>query len=185
MQNNPQNIYVYCVACDAGSEDSLKSDLEQRFPQAIVLFPLYDRKELKNGVWTVRSRPLMPGYVFIYSSIAIEAQAFYSCHRVKRLLGYAEEGYIEHTLAGKDLDFAQWVLFHNGHIGISRAMLVGDKTQIIDGPLKTYEGEILKIDRRRHSALMAVNMGEVRKNVWLSFHWMTLQNGVLVDWIRQ
>ncbi|MEA5060478.1 MAG: transcription termination/antitermination NusG family protein [Candidatus Pelethousia sp.] len=181
MQGYP---FVYCVSCDAGSENVLKSDLERQLQNTCVLFPLIDREELKNGVWTIKTRPLLPGYVFIYSREPIEPHAFYHCQRVNRLLGYAESEHSEYILSGGDLDFAQWVLCYEGHISVSRAMLVGDKTQVIDGPLKAYEGEILKIDRRHRSALVAVKVGEMTKNVWLSFHWMTLQEGVLVDWKR-
>lgn len=181
MQSYP---YVYCASCDAGSENALKSDLTRQFPGTLSLYPAFDREELKNGTWTVKTRPLLPGYVFLYAQAPIEPHALYRCLRVNRLLGYAGQAHGEYALAGEDLDFARWILSHEGHIGISRAMLVGDKTQIIDGPLKRYEGEILKIDRRRHSALVAVRVGDMTKNVWLSFHWMTLKDGVMVDWER-
>lgn len=176
--------FVYCVSCDAGSEGALRNDLLRQFANTVVLFPVVEREELKGGVWTKKNHPLIPGYVFIYSELPIGPHAFYRCERVTRLLGYEERTHCEHALSGEDLDFAKWVLSHDGSIGISRAMLVGDKTQIIDGPLKRYEGEILKIDRRRHSALVAVSVGEMTRNVWLSFHWMTLKEGELVDWER-
>ena len=176
--------FVYCVSCDAGSEGVLRNDLLRQLPNTGVLFPVVDREELKSGIWAVKTRPLIPGYVFIYSEEPIEPHAFYRCERVTHLLGYLEQTHREHALSGSDLDFARWVLSHDGHIGVSRAMLVGDKTTIIDGPLKRYEGEILKIDRRRRSALVAVSVGEMTKNIWLSFHWITLKDGVLMDWAR-
>lgn len=176
--------YVYCASCDAGSENVLRNDLLRQLPNSAVLYPVFDREELKSGVWTVKTHPLIPGYVFIYSETPIEPHVFYRCERVTHLLGYAEQTHIEYALLGEDLDFARWILLHEGHIGVSRAMLVGDKTKIIDGPLKQYEGEILKIDRRRRSALIAVSVGEMIRNVWLSFHWMTLKDGILVDWER-
>lgn len=178
------DAYVYCVACNAGSEATLTSDLKRKLSKVGVLYPTFDREELKNGVWATKTRPLIPGYVFVYSDSPIAPYEFYRCERVTRLLGYSEQAHSEYALTGEDLDFARWILTHQGHIGVSRAMLVGDKTQIIDGPLKRYEGEILKIDRRRRSALVAVSVGEMTKNVWLSFHWMTLKDGMLVDWER-
>ncbi|MEA4969586.1 MAG: hypothetical protein VB051_03540 [Candidatus Pelethousia sp.] len=181
MQSYP---YVYCASCDAGSENALKSDLKRRFLDALAISPVLAREELKNGVWGVKIRPLLPGYVFVYSQEPIASSAFYRCQRVNRLLGYAGPMHSEYALSGGDLDFAQWVLSHEGHISVSRAMLVGDRMQVIDGPLKRYEGEILKIDRRRRRALICVSVGEMTKNVWLSFHWMTLKEGILVDWER-
>ena len=182
MQSYP---YVYCTACDAGSESALKRDLLRQFPGALALSPVFEREELKNGKWAAKTRPLLPGYVIIYSQTPIAPHEFYRCLRVNRLLGYPEQAHSEYALTGEDLSFAQWVLSYEGRIGVSRAMIVGDKTEIIDGPLKRYEGEILKIDRRRRSALVAVNVGEMTKNVWLSFHWMTLKDGVLMDWERE
>ncbi|MEN6470746.1 MAG: hypothetical protein ABFC62_04685 [Clostridiaceae bacterium] len=181
MQSYP---YVYCTSCDAGSESALRGDLTRQFPGALALYPVFDREELKNGKWVVKTRPLLPGYVFLYSQTPIAPHEFYRSLRVNRLLGYAGQAHSEYALTGEDLDFAQWILSHEGRIGVSRAMLVGDKTVIIDGPLKRYEGEILKIDRRRRSALVAVSVGEMTKSVWLSFHWMALKDGVLVDWER-
>lgn len=177
--------YVYCVSCDAGSESMLRDDLLRQLPDTVVLYPVFDREELKGGVWTVKTRPLIAGYVFVYSETPIEPFEFYRCERVNRVLGYLEKGHNEYALTGQDLEFARWIFSHEGHIGVSKAMLVGDQTKIIDGPLKRYEGEILKIDRRRRSALVAVSVGESIKNIWLSFHWMTLKNGVLEDWDRQ
>lgn len=181
MQNHP---YTYCASCNAGSENALKNDLVRQLPGAFILHPVFDREELKDGRWIVKTRPLLPGYVFVYARQPIEPHEFYRCLRINRLLGYTEQAHSVYALAGEDLAFAEWILLYEGHIGVSRAMLVGDKTQIIDGPLKRYEGEILKIDRRRHRALVAINVGEMAKNIWLGFHWMTLKDGTIFDWER-
>ncbi|MDO4540019.1 MAG: transcription termination/antitermination NusG family protein [Syntrophomonadaceae bacterium] len=174
--------HAYCVSCNTGSEAVLKNSLLRLMPQATVLYPVFDREERKNGQWQVKTYPLLPGYLFIYMDTPIDTALLYSEKRVVRLLGYREDKGTMHSLIGKDLEFAEWLYDHRGHIKLSRAMLVGDKTKIIDGPLLNYEGEIIKINRQRRSALVRMQVGDLIKDVWLYFHWMTLKDGELVDW---
>ncbi len=56
-------------------------------------------------------------------------------------------------LRGHDLEFIQWLKRQNGMIGISKAIQIGTKIKIIDGPLKKYEGNIIKINKRQNVLL--------------------------------
>ncbi|OQB25791.1 MAG: hypothetical protein BWY11_00168 [Firmicutes bacterium ADurb.Bin182] len=179
--------FTYCIACNAGSEAVLKRELSGRLPEATILYPVFDREEHKDGKWTVKTHPLIPGYLFLYSDTVLAPDLICRSKRVNKVLGYSDTGDAQqhdksYSLLGEDLDFANWVYKHDGHIKLSRAMLVGDKTTIIDGPLLDYEGEIIKINRQRRSALVRIAIGETRKDVWLSFKWMELKDGELTEW---
>lgn len=172
--------YAYCVSCNAGSEAQLCKDICRELPDAAALYPLFDRKELRRGEWSLRPRPLVPGYVFVYTQERVDAAALYRCERANRVLSYGRcNGEAEHALQGADLAFAQWVYENNGHLGVSQAVMVGDEAKIIAGPLASYQGEILKINRKKHCALVSISVGDTAKEIWLALEWMAPKAGVL------
>jgi transcriptional antiterminator NusG len=76
------------------------------------------------------------------------------------------------TLQGDDLSFAQWVYQYKGKIGVSKAMMVGDRIKVFEGPLKDYEGVIKKVNKQRRSTMVEVSVGSSSKNIWLAFEWI-------------
>lgn len=176
----PEGQYVYCLSCNNGSEASLKNELVKRLPAAKVLYVTIDREEWTEGKWVIKTRPLLCGYVFVYTTFPVVPYVFNCCKKVNRLLSYREDTYATYALRGSDLEFADWVLKNDGHIGISRATTVGEKTNIVTGPLAFYEGEILKIDRHRHSALVAVSVGKQIRKVWLGLQWINESNASMI-----
>ncbi len=169
--------YVLCVACTAGTEAAFAASMRWQ-TDICALFPVFEREEHKNGAWAVKAYPLLPGYVFLYADRPIDVRRMQGRKHVKRVLQYGDG---ETNLRGEDRNFAEWVYRYNGRIALSRAWLVGDQTQIIDGPLKEYEGVIKKINRQRRSALVEIHIGQQARDVWLSFQWMTMRDGSLVE----
>jgi|GEM_PF-6904081 len=181
--------FIYCVSCNTGKEEKTKYELKQALPEATVMCPSFDRKERKRGTWSVKTYILIPGYLFIYSEEILASDTFYSMKGINRLVGYVQQddqGSILETKAFTEADFsfARWLYDQQGHIRLSQAMLVGDKTKIISGPLLDYEGEIIRINRQRQSALVSITICGTEKKVWLSFHWMMLKDGKLIEWER-
>lgn len=169
MQNG-EYVYAYCVSCDAGAEAQLCRDIQSRLPYAVALFPRLDRKELHQGEWIVCVRSLLPGYVFVYTPSPVAVSTFYRCERLNRVLCY-EQGNTEDIgiLKGADYDFAAWVYENDGHIGISEAIQVGDKVEVVSGPLVAYQGNIVRINRKKHCALVKFYFGDVVREIWLAF----------------
>jgi transcription antitermination factor NusG len=168
--------YMYCVSCMANSDAFVAREIEKALP-ARALSLTYDREEHHGDKWVIRTCPLLWGYVFVYAEEALDIGSIYAIEHVARVLKY-DDG--EHDLRGDDRRFASWALLHDGHIALSKAILVGDKTRIIDGPLKNYEGKICKINRQKGRALVDVSVEGSIKQLWLYFEWMTLKDGQLI-----
>lgn len=172
--------YIYCVSCMANSDASVATDAERSLRVHAVSLT-YDREEHRNGQWVIKSYPLLWGYVFLYADRPIEIPRIYEIDHVNRVLQYGDG---ESNLIGADRHFAEWALACEGHIGLSKALLVGNRTRIIDGPLKEYEGVIRSFNRQKGKALVDIEIGDTVKPVWLYFEWMTEQNGQMVK-LRQ
>lgn len=137
----------------------------------------FDREEHKDGKWIKKTYPLFWGYVFVYTNEPLVIRDILNIEHVNRILQYGDG---ESNLQGDDRKFAEWVLKFDGHIGLSKALLVGDRTCIIEGPLKEYEGTIKKVNRQKGKALVDVRIGETIKPIWLYFEWMVQKQGKLV-----
>ena len=168
--------YIYCVSCMANSETAVARSIAERL-HIRAIYLSYDREERKNGEWRVVTHPMYWGYVFLYADGPLELLRLYQIEHVNLVLQYSDG---ESNLHGEDRTFAEWVLQCDGHIGLSQALLIGDRTRIIDGPLKNYEGVIKSIDRHKRLAWVNVAVGNDVKPIRMYFEWLTVQDGNMV-----
>ncbi len=121
--------------------------------------------EKRNGKWERTKRPLIDGYVFIY----IEDDKSIDCFRfligVYKVLEY-ETG--ERTLRGADYDYALWIYRHDGRIEPSKALTEGSQVKIIDGPLMSVVGKIIRIDKHKRRAWVEFEFNDTTQKVSLS-----------------
>lgn len=155
-----------CVFCRTGAETIIAQWLRD---QGVCLHatPAYRMEyRSKSGVKTQVKAILLPGYVFFIAEEEMES------FRVRMLPGalrvLSDDARIWH-LHGDDEAFARWVFEHDGLIGMSKALETGDRVRIISGPMKDYEGSIIKIDRRAKSGIIAIPFDNRTLNLRLSF----------------
>lgn len=157
-----------CLFCQNGAETRIAEAIRREFPTLTVLFPQYERCERKKGQTVKRTLPLLGGYLFLYGDEP-DLVRLYRISGVYRLLQY-EDG--ESRLRGVDMDFAQWLYDNNGRIGLSLALRKGSRVEIVDGPLKHYEGRILELKSHKQQAKVAIEIGDYTRDIWLSFCWI-------------
>ncbi|MDO4564043.1 MAG: hypothetical protein Q4C04_00320 [Clostridia bacterium] len=164
-----ENKIVVCVFCESGRESNTVRAIEREFPEAVAMFPTFERDERKNGTWIRRRLPLLSGYVFVYSEKVLDLVRLGRLIGVYKPLRY-QDG--EYALRGADLEFARWLWQNEGNIGISQAIKKGGRIEVISGPLAEYKGVIKDVNNHRRSALVTIEVGEMKRDVWLSFEWL-------------
>jgi transcription antitermination factor NusG len=75
-------------------------------------------------------------------------------------------------LRGNDLDFIKWLNGHNGVIEISKAVEIGTKIKILEGPLKELEGNIVKINKRQKCVCVKIEGEGIKNTIWLSYEFV-------------
>jgi transcriptional antiterminator NusG len=125
-----------------------------------------ERTVYRNGKPKKESRPLIPGYVFFESGRVPDWEAIVWFPAVYKPLSYADDSF---ALRGRDLEFVRSLMKNNGVYKISRAVADGSKIRIVDGPLKDYEGSIVKVNRRKGWALVKIAGEGIINNIWLGF----------------
>jgi transcriptional antiterminator NusG len=154
----------FCVFCETGKEsivETLLKDLGYN-----IISSLTERNILKNGKTIKEYRPIIPGYVFFGNKGEPDWIKIKKIGYILYPLKYSDN---IKQLHGQDLKFIEWLIRHNGSIGISKAIQVGTKIKIIEGPLKEYEGNIIKINKRQKCVAVEINTESIINTVWLSY----------------
>ena len=72
-------------------------------------------------------------------------------------------------MAGRDLEFADWVWRNDGNIGAMRALQIGDWIEITDSVFKQLHGTIERMDRRKRTFLVSLGDEGVIRKIWLTY----------------
>lgn len=156
-----------CIFCKTGSEISLVNTLRQVDPSVEVM--VVTQKKLKSEKGKVREveQIMFPGYIFFKTEQ--EKSPYFRYPHVLRVLRGSQEDW---ALRGSDEQFARWVFKYDGVIGESKAYKVGDEVRIHSGPLKDWEGHIIKVDRKRRTGQVEVQLDDRVWRIWLTFDWL-------------
>jgi transcription antitermination factor NusG len=112
---------------------------------------------------------MLPGYVFIFADGCKNIKRISLNSNVLRLLRDTDGVY---ELYGENLEYARWVLQYDGLIKCSKAIRLGSRIKVTDGPLKDYEGHIKEVSKKnRNGRVELVFMGRTL-SVWLPFEWV-------------
>jgi transcriptional antiterminator NusG len=155
---------VFCVFCETGREAKVQEALCKlgfRIIPAVAKRAVFKRKKE-----TMELRPLVPGYVFFQYDCEPEWKQVCRLKYVYYTLKYSDNS---KALRGKDLEFVRWIMRRGSALEISKAVRVGTKVKIIDGPLKEWEGNIIKLNSRAKCAEVKIDTEGIIHTVWLSF----------------
>ncbi len=150
----------FCAQVLTGKEIETKTSIERlltnKEEETVVWFPTKENREKRKGLETTVSKPLFPGYLFIFWDgdkeidfplIDIRRQT-----NVFRFLRY-DNG--SHALQGKDLEFAKWIHMHRGNIKRSKVVFKeGQRVHICEGPLTGFDGKVIKVDKHHKKIVL-------------------------------
>ncbi len=164
-------MQYYFIACQHGKEEKTKEHLTQFFRREVgeevvsIVIPLRRMIDRRRGKKFNSDHLLLPGYLLLSSAEDLSPYI----HGIRGLcdcygfLRYADRSI---NLKGDDRNFATWILQHHGVIGPSKAVYTkGEDIRIIDGPMKDFIGEIVKVDKRRSRIVVEITVGQEVKRV--------------------
>ncbi len=158
--------YVRCLFCLTGYEDEIVRLINAE-QLGMALFPTKVKRFKSKGQWEEISKPLFPGYVFVYSQEPYPASTFYRFKQVIKPLRYSDD--MEGYLKGNDRGFAQWIWEQQGRLEALKAIRVGDRVEIVDGVFRKLNGKVLALDKRKQVAKIELDVVGGIKQVWMSF----------------
>ena len=164
FSQNEMDISYGCLFCKTGSEKELTKTLQSiEGIQAIAPERQYRRRI--NGTMKILTEILFPGYVFFRVLSGFDALKLLRYADVLKLLTTEKKWQLQNA----DAEFAQWLFQQGNVLTFSQAYFEGDRIRIIDGPLKNYEGMIMKVNRRFQNAQIVLSFRELQIKVWLGY----------------
>jgi transcriptional antiterminator NusG len=159
-----ENVNYYCLYCKSGSEDFIEKIL-QEYGHKIVN-AMTERKK-KNA--EIERRRLLSGYVLFYCKNEPEWFKIEQIKSVYRVLYYDDN---TRALKEKDKVFIKWIHENGGIIKASKVRMEGTKVKVIEGPLKNYEGSIVKVNKRQNVVKIQVNSDGIIRETWVSVEYV-------------
>lgn len=132
------------------------------------IYPQKKEPFCRQGEWRDVVKPLLPGYVFVYSEKPYPMQRLLNIDGVLRCLTYGpedKEGY----LTGKDHQFALWLLQNGGVADKLKAIQEGGYVRIVDGLLKDYNGKVEKVKKQKRMAYVSLQIAGTPLHVWMGY----------------
>ena len=158
-----------CLFVKTGQERTVAEMMGTCFPSIEAHAVVQLKHQSRNGVRRYASGIMLPGYVLFHAQSDMPVSQILTITSAYRILKYCDDDW---HLRDNDLSFAEWIFQNQGEIGVSVAYMEGDQVQIKKGPLKTVQGQIIRIDKRNRNALVSLGMNKQVFKVWLAFEWM-------------
>ena len=166
MRRDECVMHIYCLFCQTQKTDQITNIIESATTFQCIR-PKLVQRYWKKGVEEHRIHDYLPGYIFVYSEEPIHH--FYEVMRfdgVIRKLGDSENGY---ELTGADRAFAEMLYHLNGTIGIMKTYKIGDRVQLAEDLYHGFQGEIVKLDKRKGRAQIRFIFDGNEQNVWVGY----------------
>ena len=161
-----ENRAFGCIFCMTGKEHLVAAYLEQQNPHVKARAVCQTKRYTSHGKTVLRNEVILHGYVLFEAPVSQTPVRVFREDDMISLLTYGDGDW---RLYGDDEVYARWVFKHNGVIGLSKAYQVGDRVQIVEGPLKDVEGAITRVDRRNRSGQVTLMFGGKQIKAWLGF----------------
>jgi transcriptional antiterminator NusG len=158
----------------------VKTGFEKRFMRFYgALYPEkplalhFLQKELprrKLGIIRKKTSALLPGYIFVELMENRSIREYYwELRRTPNFFRFLVSNRDIRPLAGNELDVIRYLLERTSPVaGISRVKFdENSRIMVLEGPLKGFEGRIIKVDKRKGRA-------RVQLDLYSESHWIDL-----------
>ncbi|MFP4364491.1 MAG: antiterminator LoaP [Spirochaetia bacterium] len=162
---------LYGIQIKTGKEQSFKKLVGQKLSDNEVSI-LWPRRELvirKKGIERKQEAPIFPGYVFLQST-GLDPDLYWKVKRTPGFVRFLYSGESLNPLKGDDLQLIQHFLSFGEVVKQSEVVFdKNNKIQILEGPLKGLEGQIIKVNKRKKRAKVKLQLYENSFTIDFSF----------------
>jgi transcription termination/antitermination protein NusG len=150
----------YAIQVFTGQEDDFTRLLHPRLPDRQVYVPKRVLDIRRRGKVKRESSPVFPGYAFIESEdILKDLDAYWAARRTPGFVRFLGDNVSPTPLTDKDLNLLRHFISFGEYADTSKVTFdENDRIVVLEGPLKGLEGRIVKVNRRKGRAKVALDM---------------------------
>jgi transcription antitermination factor NusG len=159
--------FVYCLFCSTGHENIVSEIIKTKGYNVIPVTA--KRVIIEHGKRKSVLRHLLPGYIFFGSDIKLngnDLKTLLTNEYMIKFIGYADG---TKEIRGSDLEFVYMFVRNEGKFEALEAVEIDSYVTVTDGVLKSFNGKVIKINRRRKCALIEFELFENNNRIWLSY----------------
>ena len=132
---------------------------------------------MRKGKWLEETYPLFPGYVFLEQDKKISAEQLRLFKNMRLFFQFLKSNREITPLKEEDCEILKRFLNCGGEIGTSRVRFnENDKIVVVSGPMMGLEGNIVKVNRRKQRAKIAISFNDTDFFLDLSYEVIEKQN---------
>jgi len=162
---------IYVLHTMSGSENEVVRDLQRSRYNAIVLRE--NTTIRRGGSWKQETRYLLPGYVFLILPSSILTWQYSEIKRIHGIIRFLGTGYPV-PLPEEEEAWVRWLSNDGCDRPIEESKVeVGEQIRVLGGPLYGREGQIVKIDSRRHRVKVKITTLGIMHEISLSAELVT------------
>lgn len=158
MENVMSKQMWYVIQVFAGEELDCVDICKRRIDKDLyedIFVPMYVCKKRYEGEWHDELKVLFKGYIFIETDHIKEVVK--ELTRIPTLTKVIKSADEVAPITDIEQKFLADMLDEDYVLRVSQGMIIGDKVEIISGPLKNYGGKIKRIDRHKRTAQIEVD----------------------------
>ncbi len=157
------DLMWYVIQVRAGRESVVAEKCERFVTKGEEVFvPLIEMERRVRGEDELKVKAMFPGYLF-FDTTDVE-KLFYRLKRVEGLTKIVRTGDEFTPISQEEKAVIEELAGEEHFVKMSQGYKDGDSVTITDGPLKSFSGEIIRIDRRKRTATLEVMLlGEARE----------------------
>ena len=164
-----ERMHVYCLFCQTQRCAVIARFIENDLHCRAIAPKIIQRKWVGKTPFEV-VHDYLPGYIFLYAETPLEnIHRYYKVDGILRCLSDRDHAF---ELYGDDLKFANMLYEMNGTIGILKTYQEGETVKLCKGPLAGFEGEIVRLDRRRGRCQVRFMFEHQEQMVWVGYEMM-------------
>ena len=174
LRYNYQHMQYYILQVATGREKAFIDNLKKLVPYISEKHNfIYLTRELtirRQGKVTTELQPLFPSYIIVQTVNEIDSFTLAGLKKVPGFYHFLNTNTDIVALKDHDLQLIQHFLGLGPRIGSSLVRFdENDRIVVVEGPLKGFEGNIVKVDKRKQRAKIRVEFGGTAHTMDLSF----------------
>ena len=170
----------YILQVATGQEAGFVRNIEKFTPNLTAKHNfIYLTRELtirRGGEILTEEQPVFSSYIIMQTTSEIDAKTLQELKKVPGFYHFLNSNTDIISLKGKDLEIIQHFLGLGPSIGSSLVRFdENNRIVVVEGPLKGFEGNIIKVDKRKQRAKIQVEFQGTSHTMDLSFEDISLK----------
>ncbi len=159
----------YCIMVKTGGEEKFKARAAEMLPGEFQVKFWFFKKQMRARAGVSFLEPLFPGYVFIETE-NLERNSIEILKEINGFYHFLPNNETPQKLQGYDLEYFSTFRKSGELLGFSKVTFdENQRIKIVAGPLKGFEGKIIRVNRRCKRVTVEIDMFGSAKKVDLCY----------------